>query len=303
MFRKLCLTTLLVFMSITIFAQESMNDYKYVIVPSEYKFQKEENSYDINELVKFLFNKYGYTVFLDTDSYPDDLRMNECLALTAVLKDDSGMLSTKMFFEMTDCNEEVVYTTQVGKSKEKDYKAAYHQAIRRTFEELKAYSYAYSPKDVAQEETSVTESNTSEKVVASSVAVASATTNDVEPTATSSNSNTEPSSVSATSANNTAVASGSSQTAAAVAAAPLLVANPVEKTIDQGVLYAQEIENGYQLVDSTPKVVYKALATSVKDVYLIKDADGIIYKTADGWVAEFYEDGQLKRILLTIKLL
>ena len=53
----------------------------------------------------------------------------------------------------------------------------------------------------------------------------------------------------------------------------------------------------------THKVVYIALATSVKDVYLIKGVDGVIYKTEDGWVAEEYIDGKITRKLLSIKLL
>lgn len=68
-------------------------------------------------------------------------------------------------------------------------------------------------------------------------------------------------------------------------------------------MYAQPIANGYQLVDSTPRVVYIALATSVKDVYLIKGKNGTIYKEGNNWVAEYYEDDQLVKKVLTIKLM
>ena len=72
--------------------------------------------------------------------------------------------------------------------------------------------------------------------------------------------------------------------------------------VDTNVLYAQEITNGYQLVDSTPKVVYVALKTSMKDVYMIKGSNGTISKKNGVWVAEYYEGDTLIQKELNIKL-
>ena len=63
-------------------------------------------------------------------------------------------------------------------------------------------------------------------------------------------------------------------------------------TID--VLYAQSVENGFQLVNTKPEVVYVILKTSSKDRFIIKGKSGSITKKNDVWVAEFYEDGKLQ---------
>ena len=50
------------------------------------------------------------------------------------------------------------------------------------------------------------------------------------------------------------------------------------------VLYAQKINNGYQLVDSTPKVVYTLIYTGKEDFYMVKGRDATIYKQDNQWV-------------------
>ena len=123
------LSVFIFFIAISTFAQKSLNEYKYVIVPEQFQFQKEANSYDLNALSKFLFNKYGFTAFLSTDTYPEDLRMNPCLALTANLEKKSGMLSTSVYFELKDCGNKIIFTSEIAKSKEKDFKAAYNLSL------------------------------------------------------------------------------------------------------------------------------------------------------------------------------
>ena len=83
-----------------------------------------------------------------------------------------------------------------------------------------------------------------------------------------------------------------------------IVSSPaVMESVDSNVLYAQEITNGYQLVDSSPKVVYIAMATTMKDVFIIKNSNGVIYKKEGSWVAEYYEGEKLVRKILNIKLM
>lgn len=59
------------------------------------------------------------------------------------------------------------------------------------------------------------------------------------------------------------------------------------------VLYAQPKENGFQLINLKPEVVLVILNTSLKDVYLLSDKNGILYKKETYWVAEYYKDGKL----------
>ncbi|HMC01941.1 MAG TPA: hypothetical protein VKN14_12970, partial [Flavobacteriaceae bacterium] len=74
-----------------------------------------------------------------------------------------------------------------------------------------------------------------------------------------------------------------------------------EPTVTSNLLYAQAIDNGFQLVDSTPKVVYKIQRTSLANVYLIEGRNAILYKNGDDWILEYYEDNVLKKEQLPVK--
>ncbi|MBU2949500.1 hypothetical protein KO493_02180 [Tamlana agarivorans] len=88
-----------------------------------------------------------------------------------------------------------------------------------------------------------------------------------------------------------------------VAVAPLVSASPKVEVPENAnnILYAQKIENGYQLVDSTPKVVYKLQKTNAKDMFLVRGKSATVYKKGDEWVLEYYENDVLKQEVLNIK--
>jgi hypothetical protein len=54
-------------------------------------------------------------------------------------------------------------------------------------------------------------------------------------------------------------------------------------------LYAQPIQNGFQLVDTTPKVVYILLETNLEGVFIVKDKNAIIYKENGRWFLSYSE--------------
>ena len=58
-------------------------------------------------------------------------------------------------------------------------------------------------------------------------------------------------------------------------------------------LYAQPNENGFQLINLKPAVVFLILKTNIKDVFIISDKNGVLYKKGTNWIAEFYENGAL----------
>ena len=72
---------------------------------------------------------------------------------------------------------------------------------------------------------------------------------------------------------------------------------------DSNILYAQEIPNGFQLVDNTPKIRLKLLRTSIPDVYTVKhDKDNwVVYKKDGKWYMEYYFGETLKTEELNIK--
>ncbi|BAO74782.1 hypothetical protein [Winogradskyella sp. PG-2] len=81
------------------------------------------------------------------------------------------------------------------------------------------------------------------------------------------------------------------------------------KVVDEGVkdliikeeiYYAQAIEDGYQLVDSEPKIIMILLSTSAKDVFMVKDKNAIVYKDNEDWV--YYENnGAISKRVINIK--
>ncbi len=233
--KKLLLIAL--FITTASFAQKSINNYKYVIVPSKFDFVKDKDKYQTSSLTKFLFNKYGFTAFLDDEDLPEEIIDNRCLALTGTVRDDSSMFTTKSLIELKDCYNKVVFTSKEGKSKEKEYKKAYHEAIRNAFTSVQALKYQYTP---LQDEV---------KTKTSEVPVVVSATKVVESTP---------------------------------------VENIQQPTNAKEVLYAQPIANGFQLVNMKPEVVYQVLKTNVKDVFVIKDKNGILYKSGNFWFAEYY---------------
>ncbi|MEL6305920.1 MAG: hypothetical protein AAFQ20_14185, partial [Bacteroidota bacterium] len=66
---------------------------------------------------------------------------------------------------------------------------------------------------------------------------------------------------------------------------------------------AQPTEGGYQLVDNTPQVVFKLVATSLENVYLLEGngLNGVVFEKEGQWYLETAEKGIKKSTPLQIK--
>lgn len=71
----------------------------------------------------------------------------------------------------------------------------------------------------------------------------------------------------------------------------------------EGILNAQPIANGFQLVDTTPKIVLKMFATSQPEIFIGERSgkNGIVFKKQGQWVFEYYENKLLITEPLSIK--
>lgn len=155
-------------------AQNTINAYEYVIVPTQYSFQKTANKYDVNALTKFLFYKIGFKAYLSSDQLPVDLANNRCKALTANVVASPTLLNTRAFIQLVDCQNKEIFKTKLGKSKLKDFKRAYYEAIRNAFVEIEHLNYHYnpqlsSPKSLAIEAKKPEVIKTDKKVVSSKI--------------------------------------------------------------------------------------------------------------------------------------
>jgi hypothetical protein len=271
------------FISISAFSQISINNYKYVIVPKKFDFLKEQDQYQLNSLTKFLFNKYGFNAVMEGSEYPEDLALNRCLALDAKVINKSSLFKTKLKIELKDCNDKVVHTTDFGESREKEYKIAYHEALREAFKRLATLNYKYVPNKNMTSISTATQAP-AQKQVTQEIAELKKEIQNLKK---------------------------DKQVKGAMAEKPTVETPKPEKqptvkkaAVIEGVsnvLYAQEIENGYQLVDSSPKVVYRIKKTNLDDVFLVEGTSAILYKKGNDWVIEYYSGTTLEQEALNIK--
>jgi len=131
--------------SVSIFSQSNNPiSPKYIIVKSTFDFLKQVDRYRTSSFTKFLFEKEGFKVYLDNEQLPEELYYNKCKAMFVNIKDDSNLFYTKNFIELLDCNNNLIHTSQIGKSKLKDYEKTYRQSIRNAFSTFKNLDSIYT---------------------------------------------------------------------------------------------------------------------------------------------------------------
>jgi hypothetical protein len=285
---KLILTLSTLFVVSGVFAQSNLNNYKYVIVPNKFDFLKEDNQYQLNDLTGFLFKKYGFEAVKEDGDYPEDLALNRCLALKSDVLKDSGLFKTKLKIQLKDCNNRVVFTSKLGETREKEYKTAYQLALRDAFTSFEALNYKYKP---------------SEKIT--SIATSSSTLAKKEASKEIEQLKQEIENLKKEKEAKVVVTEAVKVNAPKVVApTPKVVNAPSVSGVIEGdtnILYAQAVENGFQLVDSSPKVVYKIKSTNLKDVFLVEGKSALIYKKGNDWIVEYYSGNTLKQETLNIK--
>lgn len=268
---------------------QDLDAYKYIIVPKQYEFQRGEDRFQLNSLTKFLFDKKGFTTLMEGDRQPDDLRANPCLGAKANVLDNSGMLSTKLMIEILNCQNNVVFTSVEGKSKIKDKKRGQHDALRKAFRSVQELDYNFNssqaltynePKVMSEPEVNTSPAKVEETEEAVSV-------EEVTP---------EPSPTPKPS-----MEKEMSQVEKKELSEEQVKQAPIKEVANASVLYAQALDNGYQLVDNTPKIVFVALKSSQENRYYLQNKAGILFKEGDRWYAEYYKDGALITEELFIK--
>ncbi|MCB7481236.1 hypothetical protein [Christiangramia sediminis] len=145
---KKLLSYLFIFGFVFVASAQEINDYKYVIIPETFEFTGEVDEYRLNSLTKFLFEQNGFNTLIKTENKPNDLQQQGCLGLQTKLEDNSGLFVTKLILKLVDCNDQVVFETKEGRSREKDYQVAYQEALRDAFTSIEEIDYAYVEADL-----------------------------------------------------------------------------------------------------------------------------------------------------------
>ncbi|NLR67672.1 hypothetical protein HGH92_25430 [Chitinophaga varians] len=251
----------LVMYSVSAYAQNTINNYKYVLIPERFDFSREDNQYGLNTLAKMLLEEKGFTAYFDNTELPKELAGNKCEALKAEVTQRKALFATNLTLILKDCQGNIVFKSKEGKSREKEFNTSYNMAMRDAFASLKDEPYTYNGSTHARTE-----------VVTSTPAPAPVAAPAAAPVAS---------------------------TPAAPAPAP---ATPAVKDA-AGTLYAQAIANGYQLIDTAPKIVLTLLKTSVQDCFIAENGPvhGLVVKRNGDWYFEHYKDNQLVAEKLLIK--
>ena len=137
---------LFILISSYVFSQ-SVNDYQYVIVPVKYDFFKENDKYRLNTLTKLLFQKYGFKSYLSSEALPNEIENSRCDILYATVTDDSNLMVTKLKILVKDCRDKIIFETEFGKSRNKEFAAAYNEALREAGKSFDTLNYKYTGKN------------------------------------------------------------------------------------------------------------------------------------------------------------
>jgi len=133
--------------TVTAYSQSSINNYKYVLVPDRFDFFRTDNQYGLNTLTKMLLEDKGFTAFMGNAELPPQLAANKCNALKADLDEKKGVFVTSLTLLLKDCQGNIIFKSKVGKSREKEWPAAYSEALRDAFSSL---TYKYDSTTVMQ---------------------------------------------------------------------------------------------------------------------------------------------------------
>lgn len=269
--------------------QESLNDYKYVIVPKKFDAFKTENQYLTSTYIKHLFTEWGIETAYE-DALPEELKKNRCLGLVVALKDDSNMFTTKTTLALKDCNTKEVFATQQGTSKIKEFKEAYKEAIGMAFTSFYESKYAYTEKAKSDDPITISFKDDVKSLEASKeskpVSIPNPVVSQQATLETQRYKSNEP------------AASNYQKAEDPVKAFPVSISNEAG-----AVWYAQTMAYGYQLVDNMPKVQMQLYHSSIPNVFIAKkeDKSGLVYAKDTKWYFEYYEGATPKIEEISIK--
>lgn len=250
--KKISIMLFLIFVSYSF--SQTINDYKAVVIPMKYEFQKTENQYRLQTITKINLQKASFQAFYYNETtlleFPD-----RCSLLYVDVKKENAFLISKLFIVFKDCYGAVVYQSAVGKSKEKEFEAAYVEALNLAFVSVYDLNYKYNGN---------TNFSPKSGFVSKTVAVPSTV---VVPAA---------------------------DVSAVPAVAPSIPNTETKTTDDKtaNLLCAQPTSYGYQLIDREPKVVMKVYKTSDPASYMAKkgEVQGALVSKENNWFFEYYQN-------------
>ena len=233
-----------------------------------------------------MFKKVGFESFIEGESMPEDLKYNFCLALRAEIE-TSGLIKTKSIIKLVDCNRDVIFSSREGVSKEKEFKKAYNLSIRDAFKSFETINYEYVPNDkykksqTSSEEEEITKLKAEIKELKKNESVPVATDVLMEEKALINNPDTK----------EEIIEEATSEV------------KKLEEDVSKNneALTANKISNGYELFAHNSSISMTIFDSGVKNVFIVKGKDAIVYKKDDIWIYSETNEANLVTKIMDIK--
>ncbi len=127
---------------------QNISDFKYVLIPDELT-DFEENQYRMKtHLQRFLESKKYVVLNSNPTEWPEEVRQNPCLIVTADIRKVRKVLKNKVAVEFIDCTKKQILVLE-GESNIKELNTGYPDALKKSLQLLRASN----PKDLSYENT------------------------------------------------------------------------------------------------------------------------------------------------------
>jgi hypothetical protein len=217
---------------------------------------------------------------------------------------EKGFLRTKLRIDLLDCNNNLIMSSRVGNSNEKAFDKAYTLALRDAFETFQFANYQYEP---SHKITSVA----SEPVVTGNTVEQE---KEIERLQEELKSLKEEKKMESKQVEASIPAVIEAKAEVKEAKADVKEAKAEVKEVKKEakepkivvkeasyLLYAQPIEHGFQVVDTTPKVVMILMETAKSNIFIVKGQDAIVYKEEGSWFLSKNDGNTVSLEALNIK--
>lgn len=125
---KKILGLLSVFLLVAINAQ-TVGDYKYVMIPSEFATLKE--NYGMDTILRNSLKSKKYIVLsAEKSNWPNDALINPCKILNADVLNEKSLLRNKISLQFKDCNNKIIYFEK-SSSTIKEFEPGFQDAMRQ----------------------------------------------------------------------------------------------------------------------------------------------------------------------------
>lgn len=151
---------------------QTVSDYKYILIPTEFNDFKENKSFGLNVILEKSLRGKKYIVLSETKTnWPVDALTNPCKVLSADVLDDKSMFRNKIILQFKNCNNQVIFTQKAG-STIKEYEPGFQDALKQGLmkipvsnpsPEIERVAESKPAEEVNNNKVVVTESQTAQK--------------------------------------------------------------------------------------------------------------------------------------------